>query len=286
MKLFEKKKVKHFWTFSQAGNIWRFIFGGDKYIIGETRNTKDKKLYFFSLGYKTGKVFLKDFTFENDNFWVSIEGATENLFFIGRFEKPEIPYQKSIIALDIETGQKIWENKNYSYLFNTEKLLYGINRKFDSNDIVEIDLKTGEVLKQITENEQPQIYNLRNRNEDILFENSNYPVVYKKETSEKNVDNILEKYLEMENAQNIEYILSEHLLIFNYYIKLQNNLGGENNFINKFAIYDLAKSDLLFEEVLNKETRYCVPDNFFIKDNFLFYLKEKISLNCIKLNEI
>ncbi|MCX6164088.1 MAG: DUF4905 domain-containing protein, partial [Ignavibacteriae bacterium] len=160
MKIFNKNKLKIFWSFSQSGNIWRFIFGGDKYIIGETRDTVNKKLYLFTLDFNTGKVFLTDYSFENYNFWVSIEGANENVFFLGRFEKPELPYQKNIIALDIETGQKLWENEKYSYLLNTEDQIFGIQKKFESNEIAELDLKTGEIIKILNESEHLNIFEL------------------------------------------------------------------------------------------------------------------------------
>jgi hypothetical protein len=241
-------------------------------------------LFFFTIEYKTGKIFLKDFSFENDNFWVSIEGATENMFLLGRFEKPEIPFQKNIIAIDLTTGQKLWENKKYSYLLNTENLLYGIYRKFESNEIAELDINTGEVKNILTESEHLNILDLRNNSEDIIYENSNYPVIYYKDNADKNIKEVIESFCE--NSQNIEYIQNGSLLIFNYYIKFETGKeeAGKIFYRNKFVIFDLTKSELLFEDILNKKTSYCVPDNFFIKKEFLFYLKEKTFLNCIKLN--
>ncbi|MFA5404855.1 MAG: DUF4905 domain-containing protein [Ignavibacteria bacterium] len=287
MKLFDKNKLKIFWSFSQSGNIWKFIFGGDKYIIGETRDTINKKLYLFSLDFNTGKVFLRDHTFESENFWVSIEGANENIFFLGRFENPKLPYQKNIIALDIETGQKVWENDKYSYLLNTDKQLFGIKKKFESNEISEIDIMTGRNLKTLSEDEHLTVFELRNNNEDFLYENSNYPIKYIKSDTEDIVNNAFALIFNKEkNVHNIEYIKKGSLLIFNYYINLA--VDSHNNerilYENKFMIYDMMKESVLFEDILNRKTNYCVPDNFFIKNNYLFYLKEMNLLNCIKLN--
>jgi hypothetical protein len=286
LKLFNKNRLNNFWSFSQTGNIWRFIFGGEKYIIGETRDTINKNLFLFTIDYTTGKTYIKNFPFENDNFWVSIEGATSEIFFLGRFEKPELPYQKKIIALDIKTGRKLWENEKYCFLFNTEEAIYGINRKFQENEIAEIDLKTGEVLITIPENEHLKINELRNKNEDFIFENSNYPKIFSKSENEENISDIFNKlcYKDKEIG-SIEYIQKASLLIFNYYIKfgIDENSTDKINYENRFVIYDMKKSEILCEDTINKITNYCVPDCFFIKNNFLFYLKEKNELNCIKL---
>lgn len=281
MNLFGKKGLKVFWSFSQTGNIWRLFFGGNKYIIGETRNTETKELFFFVIEYETGKVILKDHTFENGNFWVSIEGATEDLLFLGRFEKPELPYLKNIVTLDIKTGNKKWENEKYTFLFNTDKQLFGIKRKFESNEIVEIDITSGEQIKIIPESEHISIYNLRNENEDNIYRNSQYPMEYKAELANERIKNVFDKICtEEKNASNFEYIQTGSLLIFNYYVKFDSETSY---YENRFKIIDFDKSETLFEDVLNEKTNYCVPDNFFIKGDYIFYLKEKIYLNCIKL---
>lgn len=286
MKIFGKNKIKPYWSFSQNGNIWRFIFGGKKYIIGETRNTEGKKLNLFTLDYTSGKQFLKNFSFENENYWVSIEGASEKMFFMGRFEKPELPYQIHIIAMDTETGNKLWENEEYSYLFNTEKIIYGIKKEFESSRIAEIDINTGKVIRVLNNDEHLTVFNLRNENEDYIYENSNYPVLYEKEKRIEKLSDVFDKIcFKDSDIGTIEYIQKGSLLIFNYYVKFAAEENGQSKsyFENRFAVYDTASDEMLFKEVLNKTTNYCVPDNFFTRNEYLFYLKEKSELYCIKL---
>lgn len=284
MKLFGKNKLKTYWSFSQNGNIWRFIFGGNKYIIGETRDTEGKKLNLFTLDYTSGKTFLKNYTFEDNNYWVSIEGANERMFFLGRFEKPELPYQIHIIAVDIETGNKLWENETYSYLYNTNDILYGIKKGFESNLIAEIDLNTGDVKRILNTDEHLSVFTLRSENEDVIYENSNYPVVYANDNNE--IKSIFDKICySKSDIGTIEYIQKASLLIFNYYIKLtsEENSQTKQLYENRFIVYDSESGEIKFEDVLNKTTNYCVPDNFFTKKEYLFFLKEKNELHCIKL---
>lgn len=266
--------------------MWRFVFGGDKFIIGETRDKENKKLYLFILDFTTGKVLHKNIEFEKDNFWLTVEGASENAFYLSRFEKPETMQQKNIIAININTGEKIWENEKYIYLFNTDDTIYGFHRGFESIEIAELEIETGKVKKIIPPEEHAKVFELRNSNEDYIFENSNYPKVYKKEETEASASEMLEEIiLKNNNIENIEYIQKASLLIFNYYIKFPVDLNkpGINSYENKFMVFRMDTKEVLFEDTLNKNTNYCVPDNFFIKKDYLFYLKEKNELHCLKI---
>lgn len=290
MKIFGKKeKIKLHWSFTQTGIIWRFIFGGSKHIIGETRNKEKKKLYFFTLDYERGVIFLRDYSFENNNFWISVEGASDKIFFLGRFEKPELPYQTSIIAIDIKTGEKLWENTDYTFLFTVENSVYGIQKRPDRNEAAELDSGTGKVKRVLAESEYIDMLRLEDENEKRIFENSLYPTEYVK--SEYNINFSIENLIkeihsEEEHIDSIEYIMKGTLLIFNYYIKAVDKLkhGGNIFYVNKFMIYDIERSELIYEDILNESSNFCVPDNFFINNNFLFYIKEKKTLNCINLN--
>jgi hypothetical protein len=286
LNLFGKYKLKTFWTFSQTGNMWRFIFGGDKYIVGETRDKGNKKLYLFVIDFTSGKVLHKNFEFEKDNFWITVEGATDKLFYLSRFEKPETLQQKNIIAIDILTGEKIWENEKYSFLFNTDDSVFGLYRGFESIEIAKLDIATGKVKEIIPPEEHIKIFELRNSNEDYVYENSNYPIVYKKEEAGEKISSVLDDIcLKNNDVESIEYIQKGSLLIFNYYIKFptESNKTGSNIYENRLMIYDMNSSEILFEDILNKSTNYCVPDNFFIKKEILFYLKEKNELHCLKI---
>lgn len=266
--------------------MWRFIFGGDKYIVGETRDKQNKKLNLFVIDFTSGKVIHKNFEFEKDNFWITVEGATDKVFYLSRFEKPETMQQKNIIAVDIISGEKIWENEKYSFLFNTNVSIFGLNRGFESIEIAELDADTGKVKKIVPPEDHIKIFELRNSNEDYVFENSNYPILYKKEEAGAGISTLLEDIcLKNKKVESIEYIQKASLLIFNYYIKFNTGLNKpeSNIFENRFMIYDMKSSSVLFEDILNKNTNYCVPDNFFIKNDYLFYLKEKNELHCLKI---
>jgi hypothetical protein len=287
MKLFERKKyrIKPEWVFNQNGNLWRFVFGGKEFIAGETRDLEEKKLYLFTFDVQTGKEFLKNFLFEDGNYWISIEGATTEILYLHRFEKPELPYHKNIIAIDIRTGNRLWENEDYQYYFSTEDKLFGIKQKFEKAELVEIDVTDGRVIREISEEEYAEILEMKRKSDDDLYtEFYNYP----KSVSQHPPDEIAGEIIckTVTNAEGeIEYIIKDGKLFFNYYkpADIDTRDITRKYYKNIFCIYDVLSGEKQYEDILNERSSFNVPDNFFCKDNFLYYLREKKDIVAIKL---
>ena len=281
----KKNKLKPGWIFSQNGNLWRFIFGGENLIVGETRDLTKRVVYFFVIDISSGKTYLKNFLFEDGNYWISIEGATSEIVFFHRYDKPELPYHKNIIALDINTGEKLWENEKYLYLFNTTENLYGIKQNFESYEIVELNLKDGNVKSVIPAEEHSGIYEIRDSVEDLQHEFSDYPVKYES-VKDENISSIINNETkDIEYKGDIEYLIKKNYLIFNYYVPAGIDLKDLNKkyYENRLRIFDIKTGEILYSDILNAKSTYNVPDNFFTKNNYLFYLREKKEIVFIEL---
>jgi len=287
MKIFErnKYKIKPEWVFNQSGNLWKFIFGGKEFIAGETRDLEEKKLYLFTLEIKTGKKMLKDFMFEEGNYWISTEGASTSILYLHRFEKPELPYHKNIIALDLRTGKKLWENEDYQYYFSTEEKLFGLKQQFEKADLVEINITDGKVIRKVSEEDYAEILDMKRKTDDDLFtEYYDYPKGLSQFPPEINEGKIIEE--ETRNTEGeIEYIVKDGKLCFNYYKPADINIKdiSRKYYKNIFCIYDIETREKLYEDVLNERSSYNVPDNFFCKGDYLYYLREKKDIVAIKL---
>jgi len=290
MKLFRnKKKLKPLWKFSQKGNLWRFYFGGNEFIAGETRDMDSKKVYLFSLNYRTGEIYLKDFIYDEGNYLTTVENATERFILISRFERPEMPVHKGITALDIKTGEIIWQIEKNEYLFHTDERLFAYQQRFEDTVLFEYELETGNMVKEIPNEIHKEIYALRDESsEDLFNETYNYPRLLSEGDFSSYAKNLLEiEFKDIKTFSEPEAIKRDNYLIFNFYEDRGINLKDLNqkNLKNILRIYDKVKAELLYEDVLNETCRYNVPDNFFFKDNYLFYLKEKQELISININE-
>lgn len=287
MKLFErnKYKIKPEWVFNQNGNLWKFVFGGKEFIAGETRDLENKKLYLFTIEIQSGKKLLSNFMFEEGNYWISIEGASQSILYLHRFEKPELPYHKNIIALDLETGKKLWENEEFQYFFSTEEKLFGIKQMFEKSDLAEINITDGKVIRQITEEEYPGILELKRKSdEDLYTEYYDYPKSVAQYPPDDIAGNIIHQTV-TNTEGDVEYILKGDKLFFNYYKPAEIDVKDitRKYFRNVFCVFDVTTGEKLYEDVLNKRSSFNVPDNFFCKENFLYYLREKKDIVSIKL---
>jgi len=292
MRLFgsiNKNRLKPLWRFSQKGNIWRFFFAGSNTIIGETRDIKSKLVYFFSLDVNTGKTYIKNFRFEKEDYWISIEGLNERLFFLHRFERPDLPHHKGIIALDNFSGEKLWENNEYLYLFCTNDSLYAYREKFEGTEIVEFDINTGELMKTLEQEEHDKIYNLKYKTlDESAYEKYNYPKTCSVENIPDTFKKIFNKEINKTDATGkLEYISKDDYLMFNYYLDKAADMKSpdKKSYENRFCIYKTSNAEKIYKDTLNKSSTYNVPDNFFIKDDNLYYLKEKKELIAINLKQ-
>ena len=287
MKLFDRNKgnIKQEWVFNQKGNLWKFIFGGKDFIAGETRDLENKILYLFSIEIKTGKKFIKDFMFEEGNYWISTEGATSEILYLHRFEKPELPYHKNIIALDIRTGRKLWENEEYQYFFSTEDRLFGIKTKFEKADLAEINKADGKVIRMIPDEEYNDIIDMKRKtDEDLYTEYYNYPKPVSQFTPDSEVAEIISENVKNTEGE-IEYIEKNGKLFFNYYVPADVNIKDltRKYYKNIFCIYEVESRNKIYEDILNNSSSFNVPDNFFCKDDYLYYLREKKDIVAIKI---
>ncbi len=275
------------WSFSQTGNLWKFIFAGENIIAGETRDNERKKLFLFSLDVNTGKCLMKDFLFEDGNYWVSIEGGNDNILFLNRFRSPELPYPKNIIALDVYTGKKLWENEEYVYYFCSKDKLYGRKSSFENDLYASIDLSDGSA-SPLSYNDASKLKQMKaEADEDLFREFYDYPkpvstcpaggecpAIIAKETGGKIIKG------------DVEYITKNDFLLFNYYLESGSAPDtGRKMYKNVFCIYEVTSGNKLYGDVLNENSNYNVPDNFFIKDGRVFLLKGRENLVSINLEK-
>ncbi|MDD5361565.1 MAG: DUF4905 domain-containing protein [Ignavibacteria bacterium] len=282
-----RNKLSPQWKFSQKGNLWKFVFAGKKIIAGETRDIENKLLYLFTIDVETGNSYLKNFLFEEGNYWISIEGANEKFVFLNRYMSPELPFHKNIIAVDLKTGKKIWENTECQYYFSTNDVIYGLQSKFESYEYFRINMSDG-TSSPVPEDEVSEVINLKEKSdEDLYNEFYDYPKPHSLYPAGENAASIFSKeFGNTKNAGEIEYVAKNNLLFFNYYSESEKSISGaKTSYKNIFCIYNLDSMKKEFEIVLNENTNYNVPDNFFIKDDYLYYLKEKKEISAIKINE-
>jgi len=279
------RKYKINWKFSQRGNIWKIKFAGESVICGETRVMNSEEIYLYAVDIESGRIIMKDFVYEKNNFWITLEDASPEYIFLSRLEKPGMPNNKGIIALD-HSGKKIWENEDLEFLYYTDESVVAYKQNFDTLELFSLKIQTGNIEKKYEPGQTQNIFGMREKIVSERYDEVNdYPVSLGTDTNRS-----LKEIFETEIKDNIahskpEFIERSNIVIFNYYKDSGSDIKDitKKNYINIICIYDKDTKGILYKDTLNENTSYRVPDNFFTKNGFLYYIRGKNELINIKL---
>jgi len=288
--IFSKNKLKPYFTFSQKGNIWRMHFSAGDFLVCETRDLDSKETYFFSLNYRTKQVYLSNYQLE-EKWWISIESCTDELVFFNYFKTPELPEHIGITAVEIKTGEAKWINSELTFLFADSTELYAYKEKFSKEIFYKLNVSDGRIL-EIYEDEKiaDSLLELKRFNEEKMFSGFIYPDIFIQGNDEAGDEEIYlhERLKDVKYSGEVEFIDLENLLLYNFHSYAGINMKDitQPNLLNRFEIFDKRAGKIIHEEILNTNAVNYVPDSFFIRDGFLFYVKEKKELVLIELNRL
>ena len=274
-------KIKKKYSFKSKRQIWRIIPTETNKLIIEEREPDKKQVYFNCFQTDTGKKIFKDLQLD-EKFWVGIEKVYNDVIFFHKYLKPDMPGHKGIIALEIENEKIKWENKDLTFLFPLDDMIYTCAETFEGRNHFALDYKTGEVLEAFG-NDPSKISALRERSienensKNYLFPNIYYNDINDLEELKSFFEGLKNKCL---ISGRIELIRLDSMLIFSYHGI--NSKGSMDIF---FDAVDLSTGNYILEEKLMKETGLFLSDSFFIKGNLLFVLFGKSKLNVYELRD-
>jgi len=273
-------KVKKKYTLKNNRTIWRLIPSGDKLLV-EEREEESKQVYYNCVEIKSGKSLLKDFQTE-EKFWTGIEAFEDNKIYFHRFVKPDMPGHIGIIVYDLITKKVLWRNDDLVFLFLKGDEVFAYIQKFESREFFSLNAETGNILRHYGEDAR-EINIVREKLLDEQYEkykNYYFPETYSPGKLSSEAQKHIEKLKENEVITGtVDHIKYRDLLILSYHTV---NDDGKMN--NNFIIIEIDSGKIIFKEVINNGITSFIPDSFFVKDNFLFLIKDKTELKVIALN--
>ncbi len=276
----QTNKIKPTWRYEAAGVIWRLVPGSSGKLIGECRNLDKKEASFFCVNRNTGEVLWEEATF-GEQWWIDIEAVHEDTLLLHKFATPELPEHQSIVAVDVLTGTKLWQNDEVKLEAVTEKALYA-SRWTERGDrlILGLDYRTGAILE-----------NLDDMKKDLALTDFHSPDVQDPEMPEPVFD--LTTFNSPANISIREHCNPELLvgqaecierprhLIFSYYESVSPSKERMNNILK---ILDRHSNSIIFSETICCNSSAVVPENFFVQDGMLFFVRERTELIAIGLD--
>jgi hypothetical protein len=269
------KIVKHF-SFNSKKQIWRILISDSNKLILETRDMHSKEVFFQCFELANGRKIFSDFQFEEKS-WIGIESIYDDIMYLHKYAKPDMPIHKGVIAFDLDAKKVLWANENLSLLFVYEKKVYCFKQGFDERSFYILDSLTGNVIEEL-ENDYHLIDLIRDKAESGKNRDDYiYPEIFIPDDEE--LKNAIDKVCEnIDAAGDIEFISYEGMLMFNVHKKKKNGTHD-----NCFFVVNTRSGKILFDEILNSGVLSLYTDSFFIYKNFLFLLKEKNEIKIFTL---
>ena len=247
--LFQSRRRTPDWTYDAGGTIWRILFSEAGRIIGECRHQDQKLATFFCLDETTGSALWQERRLE-EPWWIGIEAIQENVLLLHEYAKPDLPQHKKIHALDVESGKELWKSDHLGYWFGFEGRVYCLEEKFEKRIGYGLDLQTGMV----------------------------------EETYEESLDELAGKVTRGANVVgHIEFIKEQGYILLGYHAAGKPSKTEAPLFQNRFVIIDAEDGKTVFEETLARDVRAIVPDSFFAKPPFVYFIKDQKALSALCL---
>lgn len=274
-------KLKKLYIHDNKKQIWRILPTTENKVVVEERNPVTKEVFFSCFDIESGKKIFNNLQLDEKN-WCGIESIYNNIIFFHTYGKPDMPNHKSIIAFEINSQKIIWQNDNYVFSLVYDDKVYCYQQRFESRVFFTLDYLTGNIIEELGSDTTIINYTKDKMDEEFWKQNYLFPEYFNR--NEKDTE-IHKTYLSKVLADkvikgDISFLKIDDLLLYNYH-----EISKTNTFINIFIAYNLSKNKIIFEEILDKNLVNLMPESFFVKDNFLFLIVDKIKLIVYQIKE-
>lgn len=266
------------WQHSAANVLWRIMFSHNGRVVIEDRNTEEKSATFSCLDSTTGYILWKEKVL-GEQWWIGLDGITKDRLYLHGFKKPDMPENKNIIAVDLNSGEILWQNNESTFFAIQSPFVFGYKDLFERRVFYKINESNGETVEELPS--LPENIDPNTQYERIDF---TFPQAIP--------ESEIELWDIVRNEQ--EYTAVEHIVIGKYFLfnVYSKHADPSKELKNTFYIIDSSTKKKVYSDVLNEFTQYAVPDSFFVdptKDivhetiGTLYYIKERKTLIAIRL---
>lgn len=279
--IFNKNKINGEWEINFLHPIWRVSPNHQNCIITEVRNITEKNVSFNCVEATTGQLKWNNIQL-SQKWWIGVEGIFGDVLILHEYERPDLPAHQKIIAIDINTGNTLWSNDEMVFVSSNNNFIVASRKSFNSTQNYKLNLLTGELICELDENE------FRTTLEDLKTQE----LLYYRIPFEYSIDQLpnvtVQKFIQQKNKKNE---IVEPIEVFRYPENDFNVIGYSKNVSNSIStpMYDEYidvlgnKAKNIYSDKIVSGVNLPVIPKYFVKNNFLFYIKDKTILKGVKL---
>lgn len=276
-----RKTLSIAWEYTTRGNLWRLLPTSDGKIVIEDRNVEQKTVSFACLDHATGKVLWKDVKLD-EQWWITIDSVHREVLFLHEYASPDMPEQKRIVALGLDSGKTMWTNEEMKLLFCHESSVYAAQAGVTQLRFFELDLLTGNIRGEL---DDQYLGVLRETVTGNSLGYMNLPSVLDGPHGEELLHQSVKRAtVKATDINFVEYLVAGHNHILGYYETKSGSLA-QQSLRQHFCIVDHANDTLVFSDVVNESSSIAVPGTFFGLNSLVYYIKNKKTLRALNLTE-
>ncbi len=301
---FLSRQAKPKWQFQKPGNLWRMLFLNHQRVIVEHRSNQEKLTSYVLLDQNSGQPLWDNFTLKyskgeksgqpvGDGWWVGLEYVRNNTVYFHSYSDPNNPEHLGIWAMDTSTQNIIWERPELSFICakNQDEFLCYLETNsggFAERSFFIIDAKTGADIENLGFDVEKA--NAVRHSSQTLEEMQRVQLPYAftpesqqfRELLSKNTLNVKSERL----ISGVDVIINNAYEIIGYHEQtdlMVNTAAGLPIQALNYVITITKSNKTVYNDFLGKAMSGMIMDGFFLRENNLFYVRERDTLICLDL---
>ena len=269
--------MKKYLTHNNKKQIWRILISETDKLVIEEREPKTREVFFSCYDLSTKAKIFSNFQFEEKS-WIGIEALEKDNIIFHSYLKPDMPQHKGFFVFDSKQKKILWKNDLLIYFFSDNEKIVAFQQQFEGRFFVEINLQTGEVLRNLGEDYTRVNLLKQEAQAKKSYDGYLFPAIFNPLNDEPQFDCIRDTISGFSFSGQVEYFQNGDFLFFTFHEK------KDEKFIQYFYICDIKNGSLLYSDVLNFKTGSYAVDSFFLYKKYLFLLKEKQIIEVFRMN--
>jgi Domain of unknown function (DUF4905) len=276
--LFKGESLKPDWEFKTDGIVWRLVPASPQLLVGEERDIQRKTVSFFCLDEKSGSPLWQKVAF-GEEWWIGIEAVCGGVILLHKFARPDLPEHRGIIAVDLQCGRTLWSSPEYGFCAFRGASLYVTRTGPTGEGIQELDLRAGSFIKELKAGEQMPPAFAEGMPHGMAF-----PTTVDLGQEDHGVVAQIRRSMPVQSLVGpVEVVEHDTLVIFSFHEHAGVDAHNYARFNTLLHILDRRSGAVVLREILDKEVAACVPDSFFVQEDFLFYVKDRRTITAVRL---
>jgi hypothetical protein len=274
------------WRHSVDGFLWLFRLSPGGRIVGEVRHRERRETSYFCLDETSGRALWEGLRFD-EPWWIGLEETDEERAYFHRYRKPDMPQHLGVTAVDLETGQTVWENKEVAFLFHDHGLVYAVRQSFEAMRFLALDACDGSIRRDYGTDAQA-VRTLRDAVGDgDRFRGCLYPEPFGEEHPDYGAfRELLHTWCPPGSVRgNLDVLRHETLLLASWH-RSEAADGSQETLSQEFLAYDTDRHAIVFSDTINTGVTHPSIDSFFVKDLQVLYVKDQHTLTAHSLTAL